>query len=144
MRGSGNLYRSEYSSLGNSPDDQPPSPPIRVKVPVSMGRKKSSSSSSRKKTSFMRSFIEFFFFIIWLICTGMAGYFVGKYFFPPLFFHFNQHAGFIGYNPIGSTDCPDSFAADIEEPKAKRSCSGQKLTADKYNSFFINQFIHKR
>ena len=78
MRGSGNLYRSEYSSLGNSPDDQPPSPPIRVKVPVSMGRKKSSSStSSRKKTSFMRSFIEFFFFIIWLVCTGMAGYFVG-------------------------------------------------------------------
>eukprot|EP01036_Dinobryon_divergens_P031954 gene31954-41450_t len=72
MRGSGNLYRSEFSSLGNSPDDQPPSPPIRVKVPVSMGR-------------------------------------------------------FIGYNPIGSTDCPDSFAADIEEPKAKRSCSGEKL-----------------
>ena len=35
------------------------------------------SKSKGKKTSFLRSTLEFIFFLGWVFCTGIAGYFVG-------------------------------------------------------------------
>jgi hypothetical protein len=34
-------------------------------------------SGKKKKSSFMRNIIEFLFFMMWLMCTGIAGYFIG-------------------------------------------------------------------
>jgi hypothetical protein len=34
-------------------------------------------AGKKKKSSFIRNIIEFLFFMMWLMCTGIAGYFIG-------------------------------------------------------------------
>jgi hypothetical protein len=49
-------------------------PTLQVRLPGSSGKEKSAKKGGR---SCLRNVVEILFFIIWLVCTGIAGYFIG-------------------------------------------------------------------
>ena len=48
-----------------------PLPPVQVRVTQNTKKK------TKKSTSCLRTVVEFVLFLVWLLCTGIAGYFVG-------------------------------------------------------------------
>eukprot|EP01038_Epipyxis_sp_PR26KG_P008836 gene8836-11927_t len=76
------------------------------------GTNKSSSSTSKKSGSTLRTIVEFILFLVWLLCTGIGGY-------------------FLGYSP-SNPDCPD-IAPQTEVIVKKRNCTTEKLQPMNFN-----------
>eukprot|EP01032_Pedospumella_encystans_P012234 gene12234-14167_t len=79
----------------------------------------SGKSKSKKSGSWLRTVIEFLFFMVWLFCTGVAGY-------------------FIGYDPA-ATECSETAKASIPQPvinteAKKAACPASKLKPIDMNS----------
>jgi hypothetical protein len=94
----------------------------RMKSSIPIARLKTSqnkdakSKKSKKNGSCLRSIVESIFFIIWLICTGIAGYFVG-------------------YSPTSHEDCPEvpQIIDTISSEQAVK-CNSEKLLPIEHNA----------
>ena len=111
---------------------------IQVRIPSSGG----SGRKKIKKGSWIRTIVEFLLFIVWLLCTGMAGNsnnstmnfisYIYPYFYIFIYAIYilliSIEGYFVGYNPSASVDCPDLPDPDVGSnviiPKVKKVCSG--------------------
>jgi hypothetical protein len=87
-------------------------PVVQIKVPGGAGKKK-----QKKSGSWLRTIIETLFFVVWLGCTGTAGY-------------------FLGYDP-STTECTEVQQAPVVTPVPvgkKASCPQSKLKPIDMNS----------
>lgn len=86
----------------------------KVRVPGSRGEKQQ-IKKPKKSGSCLRTIIETIFFIIWLICTGVAGY-------------------FIGYSPSSHEDCPQTPKLVEVTEKHEAKCKTEKLNPIPHNA----------
>jgi len=93
-------------NTGRSSGSNSSLPVVQVKSHASGGK-----SKTKKSGSWLRTVIEFLFFVVWLFCTGIAGY-------------------FIGYDPA-ATECSEiskiAHQTPVVVPAKKSSCPESKL-----------------